>query len=72
MEQQNNADDELARHVKLIDQVSTFSVHVTQVSLTVNRLNHTVELLMELFRDQEQRIKRLEERESTDDARSVH
>ena len=72
MEQQNNADDELARHVKLIDQVSTFAVHVTQVSLTVNRLNHTVELLMELFRDQEQRIKRLEERESTDDARSVH
>ena len=72
MNQQNNADDELARHFKLINQVSTFSVHVTQVSLTVNRLNHTVELLMELFRDQEQRIKRLEERESTDDARSVH
>ena len=76
MEQQNNADDELARHVKLMGHVTTFAAHVTQLRLKVNELNYVVETLTELMNNHEQRIKRLEEqqhgRESTDVAGTGH
>ena len=70
MEQQNNADDELARHVKLMEHVTTFAAHVTQLRLKVSELSYVVETLTELMNNHEQRIARLEEqqhgRESTD------
>lgn len=76
MEQQNNADDELARHVKLMGHVTTFAAHVTQLRLRVSELSYVVETLTELMNNHEQRIKRLEEqqhgRESTDDAGTGH
>ena len=76
MEGQNNADDELAQHVKLTGQVATLAVHVTQLRLKVNELNYVVETLTELMNNHEQRIKRLEEqqhgRESTDVAGTGH
>ena len=83
MEQQNNADDELARHFKLMGHVTTFAghvttfaAHVTQLRLKINELNYVVETLTELMNNHEQRIKRLEEqqhgRESTDDAGTGH
>ena len=76
MEQQNNADDELARHVKLMGHVTTFAAHVTQLRLKINELNYVIETLTELMNNHEQRIARLEEqqhgRESTDDAGTGH
>ena len=76
MEQQNNADDELARHVKLMGHVTTFAAHVTQLRLRVSELSYVVETLTELMNNHEQRIARLEEqqhgRESTDDAGTGH
>ena len=70
MEQQNNADDELERHVKLLGHVATFAAHVTQLRLRVSELSYVVETLTELMNNHEQRIARLEEqqhgRESTD------
>ena len=75
MEGQNNADDELAQHVKLTGQVATLAVHVTQLRLKVNKLNYVVETLTELMNNHEQRIKRLEEQQhgtSTDVAGTGH
>ena len=76
MEQQNNADDELARHVKLMGHVTTFAAHVTQLRLRVSELSYVVETLTELMNNHEQRIARLEEqqhgRESTDVAGTGH
>ena len=76
MNQQNNADDELERHVKLLGHVATFAAHVTQLRLKINELNYVVETLTELMNNHEQRIKRLEEqqhgRESTDDVGTGH
>ena len=75
MEGQNNADDELAQHVKLTGQVATLAVHVTQLRLKVNELNYVVETLTELMNNHEQRIKRLEEQQhgtSTDDVGTGH
>ena len=63
MNQQNNADDELERHVKLIEHVTTFAAHVTQLRLKINELNYVVETLTELMNNHEQRIARLEEQQ---------
>lgn len=75
MEQQNNADDELARHVKLMGHVTTFAAHVTQLRLRVSELSYVVETLTELMNNHEQRIARLEEQQhgtSTDDVGTGH